>query len=156
MTYYDVFNGDADGICALQQLRLQQPREARRISGLKRDIDLLQRVDADAGDEVTVLDVSLDKNRDALRALTPVPRQQSPDGELRVRLNDPEKMAEALEITRGLARPVQTLTGVGANDIEVNGAGDIITITLSDAEKQATDELAKQRKKMIDEREKKH
>ena len=43
MTCYDVFNGDADGICALQQLRLQFPREAERISGLKRDIDLLRR-----------------------------------------------------------------------------------------------------------------
>jgi len=63
---YDVFNGDADGICALQQLRLQFPREAQRISGLKRDIDLLQQVDAKAGDEITVLDVSLDKNREAL------------------------------------------------------------------------------------------
>jgi oligoribonuclease NrnB/cAMP/cGMP phosphodiesterase (DHH superfamily) len=63
---YDVFNGDADGICALQQLRLQFPREAQRISGLKRDIDLLRQIDAAAGDEITVLDVSLDKNRDAL------------------------------------------------------------------------------------------
>ncbi len=68
MAYYDVFNGDADGICALQQLRLQQPREALRVSGLKRDIDLLRRVDARAGDEITVLDVSLDKNRGALDA----------------------------------------------------------------------------------------
>jgi hypothetical protein len=68
MANYDVFNGDADGICALQQLRLQTPREATLISGLKRDIDLLQRVDAQAGDEITVLDVSLDKNRDALSA----------------------------------------------------------------------------------------
>lgn len=66
MTCYDIFNGDADGICALQQLRLQFPRKAERISGLKRDIDLLQQVDAKAGDEITVLDVSLDKNRDAL------------------------------------------------------------------------------------------
>jgi len=66
MACYDVFNGDADGICALQQLRLQFPREAQRISGLKRDIDLLQRVDAVSGDEITVLDISLDKNRDAL------------------------------------------------------------------------------------------
>jgi hypothetical protein len=66
MTYYDVFNGDADGICALQQLRLQHPRDAERITGLKRDIGLLQRIDAVAGDEVTVLDVSLDKNRTAL------------------------------------------------------------------------------------------
>jgi len=66
MTCYDVFNGDADGICALQQLRLQTPRQARRISGLKRDIGLLQQVDAATGDEITVLDVSLDVNRDAL------------------------------------------------------------------------------------------
>ena len=66
MACYDVFNGDADGICALQQLRLQYPREAERISGLKRDIDLLRRVDAMPGDEITVLDVSLDKNRDTL------------------------------------------------------------------------------------------
>ena len=65
MANYDVFNGDADGICALQQLRLQTPREATLISGLKRDIDLLQRVDAVAGDEITVLDVSFDKNRAA-------------------------------------------------------------------------------------------
>lgn len=68
MANYDVFNGDADGICALQQLRLQTPRQATLISGLKRDIDLLQRVDARAGDEITMLDVSLDKNREALVA----------------------------------------------------------------------------------------
>jgi len=65
---YDIFNGDADGICALQQLRLQYPREATLVSGLKRDIDLLQRVAVEPGDEITVLDVSLDKNRDALAA----------------------------------------------------------------------------------------
>jgi single-stranded DNA-specific DHH superfamily exonuclease len=65
---YDIFNGDADGICALQQLRLQNPRKAELVSGLKRDIDLLQRVEAKPGDEITVLDISLDKNRDALLA----------------------------------------------------------------------------------------
>lgn len=66
MAFYDVFNGDADGICALQQLRLQDDRDAELISGLKRDIDLLRRVPAQPGDEVTVLDISLDQNRDAL------------------------------------------------------------------------------------------
>jgi len=68
LAFYDVFNGDADGICALQQLRLQIPREAVLVSGLKRDIDLLQRVEPQSGDEITVLDISLDKNRDALIA----------------------------------------------------------------------------------------
>ena len=77
--------------------------------------------------------------RDALRALTPVRRQQSPADELRVRLNDTSKMAEAMEIVRGLARPVVTLTGAGASDIEVSGNDGLITITLSDAERAATD-----------------
>ena len=67
MTCYDLFNGDADGICALQQLRLQSPRESVLVTGLKRDIDLLNRIEVDAGDEVTVLDISLDKNREALK-----------------------------------------------------------------------------------------
>jgi hypothetical protein len=66
MISYDVFNGDADGICALQQLRLCEPKESVLVTGLKRDIDLLSRVDASLGDEVTVLDVSLEKNRTAL------------------------------------------------------------------------------------------
>ena len=67
MTHYDVFNGDADGICALLQLRHAEPRESTLVTGVKRDINLLAQVDAQAGDSVTVLDVSLDKNRDALQ-----------------------------------------------------------------------------------------
>jgi hypothetical protein len=69
MAFFDVFNGDADGICALQQLRLAEPREATLVTGVKRDIALLGRVRAGPGDEVTVLDISLDKNRDALLGL---------------------------------------------------------------------------------------
>ncbi len=62
----DVFNGDADGICALIQLRLSQPADSELITGVKRDIQLLQRVTATAGDKVTVLDISLAKNKDDL------------------------------------------------------------------------------------------
>lgn len=65
--YIDVFNGDADGICALTQLHLDQPRESRLVTGVKRDIELLEQVEAKAGDRITVLDISLDKNRDALK-----------------------------------------------------------------------------------------
>lgn len=82
--------------------------------------------------------------RDALRSITPVRRVDAPTGELRVRINDASVMAQALEATRALARPVQSLTGTGQNDIVVNGANDIITITLTDAEKQATDERTMQ------------
>ena len=66
MKYIDVFNGDADGICGLHQLRLAEPCDAELVTGVKRDISLLQRVNAEACDKVTVLDISLDKNRDHL------------------------------------------------------------------------------------------
>ncbi len=68
MTHYDVFNGDADGICALHQLRLADPRESTLITGVKRDINLLKQV-PDSVSSVTVLDISLDKNREALERL---------------------------------------------------------------------------------------
>ena len=69
MRYYDVFNGDADGICALHQLRLAHPVESEVIAGLKRDIALLEYVPAVDGDLVNVLDVSLDRNRPPLDAM---------------------------------------------------------------------------------------
>jgi len=66
MAIIDVFNGDADGICALHQLRLANPVTSKLVTGVKRDIALVKQVQAEAGDEVTVLDISLDKNRDEL------------------------------------------------------------------------------------------
>ena len=69
MQFYDIFNGDADGICALQQLRLEEPRASVLVTGVKRDIRLLERVHAHAGDELTVLDVSLAANADELARL---------------------------------------------------------------------------------------
>jgi len=62
MAIVDVFNGDADGICALLQLRMNNPQESKLVTGVKRDIKLLDRVDVQPGDEVTVLDISLEKN----------------------------------------------------------------------------------------------
>src|SRR5690625_3097260 len=69
MAYIDVFNGDADGICALTQLRLAEPRSSQLATGVKRAIALLQRIHGQAGDEITVLDVSLDKNREDLERI---------------------------------------------------------------------------------------
>lgn len=68
MAHYDIFNGDADGICALHQLRLANPVDSRLVTGVKRDITLVERVVAQPGDEITVLDISLDKNRKAVLA----------------------------------------------------------------------------------------
>lgn len=82
--------------------------------------------------------------RDAVRGLTPVQRQPSEPDELKVRLLDPAKMGEAMEIVRGLARPVQTLTGATSDDIEVVGNNGILTITFSEAERAAMDERTMQ------------
>ena len=84
MKCYDVFNGDADGICALVQLRLNDaemndaemadgveacPDETILVTGVKRDINLLDRVTAKDGDIITVLDISMRTNADDVRKL---------------------------------------------------------------------------------------
>jgi len=69
MHTYDVFNGDADGICALIQLRLAEPAETTLITGVKRDIALVKQVPNSEPSQVNILDVSLDKNREAVDAL---------------------------------------------------------------------------------------
>jgi hypothetical protein len=69
VSHFDAFNGDADGICSLLQLRLDSPRESTLVTGVKRDIALLQRIAANRGDTVTALDISVDTNRAALHSL---------------------------------------------------------------------------------------
>ena len=60
--HYDVFNGDADGIIALLQLRFAEPKQSTLVTGVKRDIKLLKQVDAKSATSVTVLDISMEKN----------------------------------------------------------------------------------------------
>ncbi|MCV3271195.1 protein translocase subunit SecD [Roseobacter sinensis] len=90
------------------------------------------------------MDAAWPEIRDALRperaTVGTIRLQPSAEDEVRVRISQPEGMPRALEIVRGLARPVQTLTGVGANDINVRAEGDLIVVTLSEEEKLATDE----------------
>ncbi|PSF06996.1 acetyltransferase [Marinobacter halophilus] len=69
MQIYDVFNGDADGICALIQLRLAEPCDSTLITGVKRDITLAQQVPLGTPAHVNILDISLDKNRAAVDKL---------------------------------------------------------------------------------------
>jgi hypothetical protein len=70
MTWIDVFNGDADGLCALHQLRMRTPQVAARlVTGVKRDIALLDRITEATDSRITVLDISLDRNRESLSRL---------------------------------------------------------------------------------------
>ena len=67
--HYDVFNGDADGICALHQLRLSTPLVSELVTGVKRDITLLQRLSGVRGCTITVLDISMEVNKSMLLEL---------------------------------------------------------------------------------------
>jgi len=64
-----VFNGDADGICALHQLRLRHPARSTLITGVKRHTRLLASLDPPAGAHLTVLDVAMKENGEDLRRL---------------------------------------------------------------------------------------
>ena len=52
MRRFDVCNGDADGLCAVVQWRLHDPAPATLVTGLKREIALLERVPAGDGERV--------------------------------------------------------------------------------------------------------
>ncbi|NNJ66425.1 MAG: protein translocase subunit SecD, partial [Boseongicola sp.] len=65
--------------------------------------------------------------------------EDAPEGELHVRISEPEGLPAALTAVRALAQPVASLTGVGATDISVSGRGNTIIVTLSPEEKAATD-----------------
>ena len=86
--------------------------------------------------------------RDVLRNLRAgvgtIRRQNAASGYLRVRVSRPENMNVAVTAVRQLARPLVTLTGVGANDIEVSSEGDVLIVSLSDEEKSATDDRTMQ------------
>lgn len=65
----DVFNGDADGIIALHILRSRESAEAELVTGLKRDIRLLDGVAESREALITALDISLEENLSACEKL---------------------------------------------------------------------------------------
>lgn len=70
MSHFDIFNGDADGIFALHQMRLAKPQpSAVLITGVKRDITLLSHVADRKDSSISVFDISLDSNRQYLEIL---------------------------------------------------------------------------------------
>ena len=69
MALIDVCNGDADGLFAMVQLRLAEPGPATLFTGRKHEIALLERVAAQSGDQITVCDISIDRNVAALSRL---------------------------------------------------------------------------------------
>jgi len=80
---------------------------------------------------------ALRESRDVVGGVQRIP--QAPIGTLKLKIGNPAGMEKALEVVRALSSPVVTLSGAGSSDIEVQGAGDEITVTLSEAERAATD-----------------
>jgi preprotein translocase subunit SecD len=81
--------------------------------------------------------------RDELRGLRDtigtIRRVDAPTGELHVRVSQPEGLPQAVAAVRALAEPVASLTGVGASSLDVSAEGDTLVVTLSEAEREATD-----------------
>ncbi|MGR3323145.1 MAG: SecDF P1 head subdomain-containing protein, partial [Pseudooceanicola sp.] len=66
--------------------------------------------------------------------------QEGAPDELRVRIGNPDAIGTAVELVRGIARPITSLTGAGGTDLDVGADGDTVVVTLSEAERRATDE----------------
>ncbi|QXT39237.1 protein translocase subunit SecD [Gymnodinialimonas ceratoperidinii] len=83
--------------------------------------------------------------RDALRderdTVGTIRRIDAEDGLLQVRISQPEGMAAAVAAVRELGQPVVSLTGgFGESTLDVSGAGDVITVQLSESEQAATND----------------
>ncbi len=79
--------------------------------------------------------------RDERATIGTIRLQPSAPDELHVKISQPEGLQQAATLVRGLSRPVTSLTGAGASDIVVSTTGDdTVVVTLSAAEKAATDE----------------
>lgn len=144
MPQIDVFNGDADGICALTQLHLSQPRDGQStlVTGAKRDINLLKQVDASVGDQITVLDISLDKNRtDVARLLESgahifyadhhYPGDIPQHSHLDVHINEAPEICTSLIINHHLKGEFALWAVVGAFGDNLNKSAEALASTLS-------------------------
>ncbi|MDO5620118.1 MAG: protein translocase subunit SecD [Paracoccus sp. (in: a-proteobacteria)] len=67
-------------------------------------------------------------------------RITAPDGQLQVEIGNADQMARAVQLARGLATPITTLTGAGQSDLAVSAQGNVLTIQLSEAEKALTND----------------
>lgn len=71
----------------------------------------------------------------------PIQREESgPEDQLRVRIARADGVSRALELVRGLAQPVASLTAVGARDLDVRVDGQVLIASLSEAERAASDD----------------
>jgi preprotein translocase subunit SecD len=86
-----------------------------------------------------------DTLRDLRNEVGGIRRIDADPGLLQVRLENAEGMSAAVAAVRALGQPVVSLTGaIGDTTLDVSGSGDILTVRLSDAEQQATNDRTMQ------------
>jgi preprotein translocase subunit SecD len=85
-----------------------------------------------------------DSLRDLRDSVGTIRRVDGAPGELHVRISRPEGMAEAVAAVRDLAQPVVSFTGMGGSTLDVRGENDTLIVTLSETERQATDDRTMQ------------
>ncbi|WP_194095899.1 protein translocase subunit SecD [Marivivens aquimaris] len=76
--------------------------------------------------------------RDTIGAIR---RQESAPGTLAIRVANEDGVARAVELVRGLASPVTSVTGAGQSSLTVSANGNLVTVELSEAQKTVSDEL---------------
>ena len=69
INYTDVFNGDADDISALIEYSLSYPAKSELITGVKRNISLLDKASTKPRNKISVFDISWNNNSTALKRL---------------------------------------------------------------------------------------
>jgi len=80
---------------------------------------------------------ALAAERDVIGAVRRVP---GPPDQLRVEIGNPDQMARAVQIARGLASPVVSLSGAGSSTLDITVQGATMIVQLSAAERAATDD----------------
>ena len=81
-----------------------------------------------------------DKLRDLRDQVGSVRRLEGPPDELRLRIGNPAGMDAALKAVRDASAPVFSITGGANRQYEARAEGDVVVVTLTDAEKAAIDE----------------
>jgi len=66
---FSVCNGDADGLCSAVQWFMHEPSPATLVTGLKRELALLDRVDCGVGDEINIFDIAMSRKSHRTAAL---------------------------------------------------------------------------------------
>jgi preprotein translocase subunit SecD len=80
-----------------------------------------------------------DRFRDLREEVGTVRRLDSPPDQLRIRIGDPAGMEAALQAVRDASAPVFSITGGASRQYEAHAEGDVLVVTVTDAEKAAID-----------------